>query len=211
MDNNPRQPWALLTAVVAAIAYCGLAAATRAGVLADLDETIRSAVHADATPGLTALATAISGAGRLAVLLPASAAVVGGLVFARQRQHAVALGVTMGGALLLNWLLKAIVHRARPHPFFGLEPQTFSFPSGHVFFACCFSGALVLIFAIARRHFYLGGTTLCALVLAMAWSRVYLGVHYPSDVAAGILIGVFWLSALVGLGLFSPQTVEQTA
>ena len=111
----------------------------------------------------------------------------------------------MGGALLLNWVLKAAVHRIRPLPYFGVDPESFSFPSGHVFFAVSFYGALCLALAGHRKVSPIVLTFCTLLVGAIAWSRVYLGVHYPTDVAAGFLIGVFWLCVLVVSGLFFPE------
>ncbi len=108
----------------------------------------------------------------------------------------------MSGALLLNWVLKAAVHRARPVAYFGTDPESLSFPSGHVFFAVSFYGAICLVLASHRKLTPFVSILSTLLVGAVAWSRVYLGVHYPTDVAAGFLIGVFWLGVLFVSGLF---------
>ena len=93
----------------------------------------------------------------------------------------------MAGALMVNWALKAAVHRPRPLPFFGLDPDSFSFPSGHVFFSHLLlrrddaeppSGDQIIV------------PPRTAFVVAVAWSRVYLGVHFPTDVIAGLLAGL---------------------
>ena len=114
----------------------------------------------------------------------------------------------MVGALILNWGLKNAIHRMRPQPFFGVDPETYSFPSGHVLFASCFYGGLLLIL----RANYRVPTILWILFafgcFGIGWSRVYLGVHYPTDVVGGYLIGMFWLGALRSVRIFPSASGE---
>jgi membrane-associated phospholipid phosphatase len=115
----------------------------------------------------------------------------------------------MGGAVVLNGVIKAVFHRPRPDPFFGVNPVTFSFPSGHVLFLTCFLGALILALPWSgyRRALIsiLGTVSICF----VAWARVYLGVHYPSDVAAGFLVAAIWLALLSYAGLFDPSCARK--
>jgi undecaprenyl-diphosphatase len=112
------------------------------------------------------------------------------------RRRAMAAWQT-GLALLLAWgvsdgVFKPLVHRPRPDVrleatnMVGAPPSTLSFPSGHA--SSCAAGALMLSSAWppARAAFWL-------LAIGISASRVYLGVHYPSDVLAGLLVG--WLVA----------------
>jgi undecaprenyl-diphosphatase len=81
---------------------------------------------------------------------------------------------------------------ARPRPFIadvtsrvvGYHPETYSFPSGHS--ASSFAAATVLAFALTRRR----AALVWALAAAVAFSRIYIGVHYPLDVVVGAFIGV---------------------
>jgi len=81
---------------------------------------------------------------------------------------------------------------ARPRPFItdatsrvvGYQPATYSFPSGHS--ASSFAAATVLAFALTRRR----AALIWALAVAVAFSRIYIGVHYPLDVVVGALTGV---------------------
>jgi undecaprenyl-diphosphatase len=128
---------------------------------------------------------------------------IGGLLVFKMRSSALGLGASIAGALVLNWALKHAFHRARPVPFFVVDPESFSFPSGHVFFALCFYLAFLLIF---RGHRWAAAPiALLAtfLVIGIGWSRIYLGVHYPTDVIGGCLAGIFWLGTLRGCGFFT--------
>jgi membrane-associated phospholipid phosphatase len=115
--------------------------------------------------------------------------------------------------VVVPWLgsaaIKLIVHRARPdipslaHPMI-LEPGGLSFPSGHTAFAVCLMVGIVVVACRTRwRPILIAAGAVVA--TATAASRVYLGVHYPSDVAASIvysvaavaLINAFWTSLVV--------------
>ena len=91
---------------------------------------------------------------------------------------------------LVDWMVKPII--ARPRPFVadtrarvvGYHPETYSFPSGHT--TTSFAAATVFAFALSRRR----AAITWALAALVAFSRIYIGVHYPLDVVVGALIGV---------------------
>jgi undecaprenyl-diphosphatase len=98
--------------------------------------------------------------------------------------------VADGIAWLVAEALQAAIPRARPHVHTLVSrPHTHSFPSGHA--ATSFACATVLALALPRLRI-----PLYVLAAAVAWSRVYVGVHYPLDVLAGAAIGI-----VVGLGV----------
>jgi undecaprenyl-diphosphatase len=117
------------------------------------------------------------------------------------RKHAAVLliGATMG-AETLSQTLKLVFHRARPETFFGLAaPNTFSFPSGHAMVSACFYGVLAAILStrISSTRGKAGVWLLSVLIAgAIGLSRIYLGVHYPSDVLAGYAAAVIWVGAV---------------
>ena len=130
------------------------------------------------------------------VVLPLLAGAV--LVFYLEgwRLSAVLLIVSTAGGVFLTTVLKAVFRRARPELFeSGYTASFFSFPSGHATVAVGFYGALTLILAyrlrgLARWAVVSGGVLL---VLLIGFSRLYLGVHYPTDVLAGFLAAPLWV------------------
>ena len=108
--------------------------------------------------------------------------------------------ITMTGGLVLERLLKLLFHRARPEPFFGtLLPSSYSFPSGHALLSCCFFGALAAMLTIREpnRRVRLAVWTVAALLVGLiGFSRIYLGVHYVTDVIAGYAAAVVWVFAV---------------
>ncbi|MBT2334241.1 phosphatase PAP2 family protein [Variovorax paradoxus] len=125
------------------------------------------------------------------------------LLLWRKAHHGLALGwvVALGGIVLLNPALKHIFARARPLHDHGLAMETsFSFPSGHSAGAIVSYGMLLYLalrLLPARWHVPAAMATAAAIV-TIACSRVFLQVHFASDVAAGLLTGLAWLLVCVG-------------
>ena len=140
-------------------------------------------------------ARVITWAGSGFVLVPL--AVVYCLVLGRAGlwREAAAVALSLGGAMLIYELTKALTARPRPSVEHLQAVTGSSFPSGHATQASAFWLSLVLALrAMSVTPFALrmAGIAATALVLGVAWSRVYLGVHYPSDVLAGVILGSGW-------------------
>ncbi|HET7435527.1 MAG TPA: phosphatase PAP2 family protein [Thermoanaerobaculia bacterium] len=134
--------------------------------------------------------------GTLAVLL----AIVAGLLFWRKRwRWATYLLFTCGVGALLNVELKLYFARARPELAEALRhAHGYSFPSGHAMGSTIVFGSLAyLAFRIIKPWFWRAAAVALALTLivAISASRIYLGVHWISDVAAGVSAGFLWLTA----------------
>jgi membrane-associated phospholipid phosphatase len=133
-------------------------------------------------------------------LLITAIAVVGGIAILRQRQWSLLIAwiAVFAGGGMLNRVVKAAVARARPeYAAEYLRSHSFSFPSGHVMGAMIGYGMLAYVVASHWRppHFRPGQVyTFAALViLVVAVSRIYLGVHFPTDVIGGVAAGAGWL------------------
>lgn len=98
---------------------------------------------------------------------------------------------------LSNVAIKQVVNRARPAHDHLVEVNTLSFPSGHSMSAMAFYGFLIYLttrFSMPRAVRIIILTALTGLIALIGVSRIYLGVHFPSDVAAGFLGGVLWVT-----------------
>lgn len=124
-------------------------------------------------------------------------------LFLKNRQYRdffLVSAVTAGGSALVI-IIKEIIGRVRPvieNPVY--KAQGYSFPSGHSTTAMCFYGVLVFLVFKYVKNFWLKiflTLFLSAIILLVGFSRVYLGVHYPSDVAAGYYLGLAWISFCV--------------
>jgi membrane-associated phospholipid phosphatase len=191
----------LLVAVVALFLFGWLADEMLEGDTLAFDLRVRAATHAIASPGLTDALRLVSRLGGPSVLVVLGVILMVVFVGHRWWRGAIVLFVAMAGASVLDTTLKLAFHRARPTPYFGYAlPESYSFPSGHALFAfCCFTAGAALL-APRLQHpalRWLVWAVAASLVLAIGFSRIYLGVHYPSDVLAGYAVGLLWSSVLI--------------
>ena len=190
----------MVLAAIAAALFCGLAVAVETNGIAGFDETVRMALHGLASPLLTLLAEKVTWLGTLGVLALFGVVAAAVLAHAGRRDVAVLLTVIMAGAVVLENGLKFSFQRVRPAPFFGSEPVTYSFPSGHALFSLCFYGGLAIAAVRAVQTGAMKSGIWIAtvlLVLAIGGARIYLGVHYPSDVLAGYLVAIAWIAIVL--------------
>ncbi len=145
----------------------------------------------DAT--LTSIAWVVTEAGSFVLLAPLSIAF---LLLRRWKRPAddIALVVIAAGSALLPFVVKLIV--ARPRPTIGnlSHLSSLSFPSEHTTQAAAIYLAIAIMLSqtLARGWREAAIAIGVVIALAVAWSRVYLGLHYPTDVAAGLVLGWGW-------------------
>ena len=134
-------------------------------------------------------------------------AIIVGTTFAmlayKKRWHDVsALAICLAGAGLLSVFLKNSFQRIRPDSFFLVQETSFSFPSGHALATMCFYGMLAFFLMREAKSWpvrLLIATLAVILSLIIGLSRIYLGVHYPTDVVAGYAVGFMWLLFCISL------------
>jgi undecaprenyl-diphosphatase len=164
------------------------------------DEAVRNAVHGLASPPLTEAMRWITDLGSPLVLVTVGILVAWRLAAVGRRRAAIIFVVACLGADALSEALKLLFHRQRPESFFGYaEPSTYSFPSGHSVMSACFYGVIAAIFTVrmeSRTKRIASWTAAALLALIIGFSRIYLGVHYPTDVLAGYTAAVIWVGAV---------------
>jgi undecaprenyl-diphosphatase len=138
------------------------------------------------------------------------------LYLTRHRYSALLLMVAVSGGVVLNQILKYWFQRPRPTIIeWETHATSLSFPSGHAMSSIIAFGAVALLVSrleptrLMRRLTWLGAA---GLILGIGFSRVYLGVHYPSDVVAGYTVGLAWtayvVSGIAVLRFFAGQQPE---
>ena len=174
--------------------------------IVQLDTAVDAAIHANTSAQLvqTMFAASIAGSQLVVVL----GILVGLLLAVRRQWHdLLVLVVVIGGEELLNTVFKFSFHRLRP---VFTDPLTtglgYSFPSGHAMGSIVFYGLIAYWLMRNSKRLLervLIFLTALLIVLIIGFSRIYLGVHYPSDVLGGYIAGLSWLTfSLSGLALF---------
>ena len=172
------------------------------GRLTTLDSEIAQWLHRRAQAPLTRAMLVVTNL-QSTVAIACYAAIAGaGFAWRRRWRELATVVVAIGGGLLLNVLMKHAFQRARPtfdEPLLTLA--SYSFPSGHVAASTIFYG-LVVAWTFARTSRPLWRALAVAGALAMialvAFTRMYLGLHYLSDVVAAFAEGVAWLAICLG-------------
>jgi undecaprenyl-diphosphatase len=185
-----------LIAVAFTWAFTELAGHVRSGKTQAIDDAIMRWVATHQYPGLerTMLEVTSLGTGLVVGVL---VLVAGMFLWLNSHKHSAVLLVaaTLGG-IVLNNLLKLGFSRPRPQVFeWGTHAASFSFPSGHAMSSVIVYSVVAYLAARLQQRAASRVLTLllaAGVILAISVSRVYLGVHYPSDILAGMLIGLAW-------------------
>ncbi len=192
----------IVVSIAAAVFFIALAlAVVRASPIVTLDLWVSEQVSRIQTQPLTVVMTAITN-----VLSPITAPIVTFVLLLWfllqhhwQKIFLILLG--LGGGLAIEMFFKVVIARPRP-PLELVLATDYSFPSGHATLATIFFGLLVHLFAdqmssSRARIFFIVFNVIAILLVGL--SRIYLEVHWLSDVVAGFLLGAGWLAAVIAL------------
>ena len=162
----------------------------------EFDENIFKAVASYTTPARTRIMNFITFLGKHTLLIPLNFLLIGFFIYKKQKWFAIRIASLALSSVALSFSLKAFFKRDRPLlPILG-DAGGYSFPSGHALIGIVFYGLFVYIIwhEVKQkwlRIFLIG--LLSLLILLISFSRIYLRVHYPSDVIAGLAVGFIWL------------------
>jgi undecaprenyl-diphosphatase len=198
-------------------AFATLAGHVRSGSTQTFDDGVLRWIAAHRTPLLDAMMLEITSLGTGTVVLMI-VAIAGMFLWLNQHKHsALLLGIAALGSLVLNNLLKAGFGRPRPEVVtWATHASFYSFPSGHAMSATVvYSTVAYLAARLQRTHAARVAVIATALIIIalICLSRLYLGVHYPSDVLAGITIGFAWtgfcMATLEGVQLYARRSAPE--
>lgn len=170
------------------------------------DQALQSWVHGFAQPALTEVMRALSWIGSPNLLVPAVTLAAGLMWWRGRKDDAVLVAAAALGGVALDEVMKLHFKRLRPDvPWAFVHEHSFSFPSGHSVMAMVMYGVIVYRTYEKLRSKWAKALLVVAallMVVGIGLSRVYLGVHYPSDVLGGYFVGAVWLAAVIGSDLW---------
>lgn len=120
----------------------------------------------------------------------------------KDKKIGITIALNLGIVTILNQLLKRILQRPRPEEFRIINESGYSFPSGHSMISMAFYGFLIYLIYKNVKNKYLKWTLITVLgilIVSIGISRIYLGVHYTSDVAAGFLVAIAYLIIYISM------------
>lgn len=171
--------------------------------IAAFDAQLGAVIRSWRTPTLTTLFSAATWSASTIAVAVVVLIAVGALVWRCRHREALVMAVVVGPGMVLGAIAKRVTERPRPPAALALVelPTSYSFPSGHTLAALLLWTAIAFaVLRVARR----GGTRVLAVgggliaTILVGTSRVYLGVHWPSDVLASWFLGIAWLSVTLG-------------
>ena len=187
-----------IIAVAATVAFASLAENVLEGGTQAFDVAILEWLHGHQSKALTAVMVEMTylGTGTVVIVVVGVAAL---FLWHTEHKHSarLLLAATIGN-ILLNGALKLVYHRPRPSVFtWQTSAVSSSFPSGHAMSATVVYGTVAYLLMRLQKHHWAKMLTLAGailLILLICLTRLYLGVHYPSDVLGGIIVGLAWAS-----------------
>ena len=161
-----------------------------------LDRSCLLWIHQFANPQLDRVMLFITALGDPPTVISIFITTIALLVMRQRYLDGIRFTIACAGGILLNQLMKLFFAKPRPELWTRLITETsFSFPSGHAVGSMVVYGFIAYILAKEMQQYqHIVYTAAFLLIIAIGFSRLYLGVHYPTDIIAGYGIGFLWLT-----------------
>ncbi|MES2631055.1 MAG: phosphatase PAP2 family protein [Patescibacteria group bacterium] len=193
VSNKPLLPIIVTILVGSLLAFAVLALSVANGFTVQADQAILQWINQFSSPALDTFFVAFTQLGGVIVVTLVTLIIFGYLLYKKQYPKAVLIAAGVGGVSLLNFILKSVFERSRPDLWTWIITETnYSFPSGH----SAASAALAMSIVIILWNTKWRSTAIIAgavYVFIIGLSRMYLGVHFPSDVIGGWLLATTWM------------------
>jgi len=194
----------VITVIIALVVVVGginlfveLTETLKTEMLATYDTAITDYVISFRSPRLTAYFKFITNVGDIyGYLIVLTAFLLISILVYKRYKYVAQATLVLALATVSNMMLKRFVDRARPGIEHLVSVETLSYPSGHAMSAMAFYGFLIFLvskFNIKKSIKYVLIALLIILILSIGISRIYLGVHFPSDIAGGFIAGFIWV------------------
>lgn len=173
--------------------------------MVEFDDSVIGLVRSFASPYMDVVMVNITDIGSASVYGPLATFVLVVLLCLKRKYEAVTLALCVSGAALLNEILKQLFQRSRPDTLPLIDIGGYSFPSGHAMVSLCCYGLLAFLCArnlASWRSRIIVFIITGIVVISVGISRIYVGVHYPTDVFAGFTLGATWLAFCIALLLW---------
>lgn len=170
--------------------------------ISSFDDPIIHFVQGAESPALTSIMKTFTTIGSTSMVVLLAVLTLGLLLWKKHRAQAVLFVAVLGGTGILNQVLKFIFKRERPDFNRLIDIGGYSFPSGHTMIAFSLYTILAyLMWRNLRSTWYRVAITILAVIMIVmiAVSRIYLGVHFPSDIVGGVLASSVWLFASIAM------------
>ena len=213
--ENPRSVAIVLFAAIAVAGVIGLLnlgfRAATGDAVSNIDLSAATLMRETRNAPADAIMTVITMMGDTPVMLALAATMLGWLVWHKAYRAAWAAGFVIVAAKLFEMAMKAGIQRARPSELNYAGPEIFSFPSGHATMSTVIFGILAVLVShsMGRWGRALVYAICAVLVVMIAYSRIYLGAHWLSDVLAGLLFGTVMMAAFgVAIEAIPPRRIK---
>ena len=177
--------------------FIELTEGVRSNALTSFDSSITEYVIAQREPGLTHYFLFVTNIGDFyGYLVVVSIFTFTSAFFFKRWKYVAQTTIVLVLATVSNMVLKRFIARARPGIEHLVSVETLSYPSGHAMSAMAFYGFMIYLFFRFRMNIFLKTgfiLLLTLLILSIGISRIYLGVHYPSDILGGYIAGFIWV------------------
>lgn len=195
MRENKKNTFLMIIAIILALGIgIGVRNSTE-GILFDI--AIMDLIHKDSSPIGISIMKFITFFGSKYFFIVVGLGIVIYLINKKQRRKARLITISIGGSFILNALLKLIFSRTRPLSYMLIEHGGYSFPSGHSMVSMSFYTTLTYLLLEnvkdkkTRTFIWIGNFVLIGLI---GFSRIYLGVHWPTDIIVGFLMGYMFFN-----------------
>jgi undecaprenyl-diphosphatase len=162
----------------------------------NFDDRVFNSIEPYINDTLTSIMLVITFLGKHNLLIPLNFVLILFFIYRKERWFATRVAALSLSSLLLMFILKFFFQRNRPQQQLIDEVSGYSFPSGHALISVVFYGLFIHMIWHEVKTKWLRTlliVVLSILILLIAFSRIYLHVHYASDVIAGIAVGFIWL------------------